>query len=242
MARAGAPLCVAEQVNKSITGGEGACLGAGLTWPATPVHLSGGNSGETDMHAFTAPDRPISIPDARRRAGEDLAIGNDGGGKQECEQHRGDAIREARACHGYAISQTGGAGVTAEQKSAGSWGLAGGSTRSQSGAILGPAGLLRSTRKGVRSLRYGFLGCAKKVIAAAGRTRRAPVERDGPAGAQRSPDMFTDIATARRHAFSLSRSLMVVTFVIAIGQQYGVITAEDADGSVALVAEFDPFS
>ena len=45
--------------------------------------------------------------------------------------------------------------------------------------------------------------------------------------------MFTDIATARRHAFSLSRSLMVVTFVIAIGQQYGVITAEDADGSVA---------
>ncbi|EPR11107.1 MULTISPECIES: hypothetical protein [Sphingomonadaceae] len=54
--------------------------------------------------------------------------------------------------------------------------------------------------------------------------------------------MFTDIATARRHAFSLSRSLMVVTFVIAIGQQYGVITAEDADGSVALVAEYDPFA
>ncbi|MDH2134875.1 hypothetical protein N5J77_27455 [Sphingobium yanoikuyae] len=53
--------------------------------------------------------------------------------------------------------------------------------------------------------------------------------------------MFTDIITARRHAFSLSRSLMVVTFVIAIGQQYGVITAE-ADGSVALVAEYDPFA
>jgi hypothetical protein len=86
------------------------------------------------------------------------------------------------------------------------------------------------------------LGCAKKVIAAAGRTHRAPVERDGPAGAQRNPDMFTDIATARRHAFSLSRSLMVVTFVIAIGQRYGVITAEDADGSVALVAEYDPFA
>lgn len=54
--------------------------------------------------------------------------------------------------------------------------------------------------------------------------------------------MFTDIGTARRHAFSLSRSLMVVTFVIAIGQQYGVITAEDTDGSVALVAEYDPFA
>lgn len=54
--------------------------------------------------------------------------------------------------------------------------------------------------------------------------------------------MFTDIAIARRHAFSLSRSLMMVTFVIAIGQQYGVITAEDADGSVAIVTEFDPFA
>lgn len=54
--------------------------------------------------------------------------------------------------------------------------------------------------------------------------------------------MFTDIATARRHAFSLSRSLMMVTFVIAIGQHYGVITAEDADGSIAIVTEFDPFA
>src|SRR3546814_8964085 len=61
--------------------------------------------------------------------------------------------------------------------------------------------------QGVRSLRYGFLGCAKKMIVAAGRTHRAPVEREGPAGAQRSPDMFTDIANARRHAFSLSPSL-----------------------------------
>ena len=80
------------------------------------------------------------------------------------------------------------------------------------------------------------------MIAATGRTHRAPVERDEPAGAQRSSDMFTDIAIARRHAFSLSRSLMVVTFVIAIGQHYGVITAEDADGSVAIVTEFDPFA
>lgn len=110
MARAGPPLCAAEQINKSVTGGQSACLGAGLTWPATPVHLSGRNSGETDMHTFAAPDRPVSIPDAGRCAGEDLAIGNDGGGKQECEQHRGDASPAARACHGSAISQTGGAG------------------------------------------------------------------------------------------------------------------------------------
>ena len=111
------------------------------------------------------------------------------------------------------------------------------------GAILGPTdGLLRSTRKGSGRFATAFLPSAKKVIAAAGRTRRAPVERDEPAGAQRSSDMFTDIAIARRHAFSLSRSLMVVTFVIAIGQQYGVITAEDADGTVAIVTEFDPFT
>jgi len=53
--------------------------------------------------------------------------------------------------------------------------------------------------------------------------------------------MFTDIATARRHAFSLSRSLMVVTCIIAIGPHYGVITADDMDGHVALLAEYDPF-
>src|SRR3546814_1987290 len=87
----------------SVTCGQSARLGAGLTWPATPVNLAGRNSGETDMHAFTAPDRSISIPDARRCAGENLTIGNDGGGKQECEQHRGDASPAARACHGYAI-------------------------------------------------------------------------------------------------------------------------------------------
>jgi hypothetical protein len=86
------------------------------------------------------------------------------------------------------------------------------------------------------------LACIQKVIAAAGRTRRAPVERDDPAGARRSLDMFTDIAIARRHAFSLSKSLMMATFVIAIGQHYGVITAEDLDGSVAIVTEFDPFA
>ncbi len=49
-------------------------------------------------------------------------------------------------------------------------------------------------------------------------------------------------STARRHAFSLSRSLMVVTFVITIGQQYGVITAEDGDGSITLVARYDLFA
>jgi hypothetical protein len=101
------------------------------------------------MHTFAAPDRPVSIPDARRCAGEDLAIGNDGGGKQECEQHRGDASPAARACHGYAIVGPAGR-VTAGAKVGGIMGvMAGGSTRSQSGAILGPTGgLLRSTRKG----------------------------------------------------------------------------------------------
>ena len=54
--------------------------------------------------------------------------------------------------------------------------------------------------------------------------------------------MFTDIWIARRNALSLSETLMVVTLVIAVGQQFAVITAEDADGDVAIVQEFDPFA
>ena len=45
--------------------------------------------------------------------------------------------------------------------------------------------------------------------------------------------MFTDIWTARRSALSLSKNLMVATMVIAIGTQFGVITADDCDGDVA---------
>jgi hypothetical protein len=53
--------------------------------------------------------------------------------------------------------------------------------------------------------------------------------------------MFSDIKTARRHAFSLAKSLMVVTMVIAIGAQFSVITAEDHDHQLTVIAEFDPF-
>ena len=53
--------------------------------------------------------------------------------------------------------------------------------------------------------------------------------------------MFTDIAVARRSAFSLSKTLMIATLVIAIGQRFAVITADDADGDVVIVQEFDPF-
>jgi hypothetical protein len=58
----------------------------------------------------------------------------------------------------------------------------------------------------------------------------------------RSLDMFTDIWTARNSALSLSRTLMAATMVIAIGTQFAVITADDFDGDVAVINEYDPFS
>ncbi len=54
--------------------------------------------------------------------------------------------------------------------------------------------------------------------------------------------MFTDIWTARRSALSLSENLMVATMVIAIGTQFAVITADDCDGDVSIVNEYDPFA
>lgn len=54
--------------------------------------------------------------------------------------------------------------------------------------------------------------------------------------------MCNDIWIARRNALSLAKSLKVVTMVIAIGTQYGVITAEDHDSSLTVIHEFDPFA
>ena len=44
--------------------------------------------------------------------------------------------------------------------------------------------------------------------------------------------MFTDIKIARLHALGLSRTLMIATMVIGIGNQFAVITADDFDGDV----------
>lgn len=53
--------------------------------------------------------------------------------------------------------------------------------------------------------------------------------------------MFTDIATARKAAFTLARNLMVVTMVIAVGSQFGVITLDDHDSQLLVLHEYDPF-
>lgn len=53
--------------------------------------------------------------------------------------------------------------------------------------------------------------------------------------------MFTDIKIARRHAFNLAQTLMVITMVIATGSHFAVITAEDHDGRVTVLNEYDPF-
>ena len=54
--------------------------------------------------------------------------------------------------------------------------------------------------------------------------------------------MFNDIWIARKSALSLARTLMVATMVIAVGTQYAVITAEDHDGRLTIVNEYDPFA
>ena len=54
--------------------------------------------------------------------------------------------------------------------------------------------------------------------------------------------MFNDIWIARRSALSLSKTLMVATAVIAIGTQFAVIAGDEIDGSVTIVAEYDPFA
>ena len=54
--------------------------------------------------------------------------------------------------------------------------------------------------------------------------------------------MFTDLTLARKNAFSLSTTPMVATFVIAAGTHFMVITAEDHDATLEVIAEFNPFA
>ena len=63
-----------------------------------------------------------------------------------------------------------------------------------------------------------------------------------PTGFQGASKMFNDIRIARKSALSLARNLMAITMVIAVGTQYAVITADDHDNSLTVVAEFDPFA
>ena len=48
--------------------------------------------------------------------------------------------------------------------------------------------------------------------------------------------MFTDIKIARLNALGLSKTLMIATMVIGIGNQFAVITADDFDGYLWPVA------
>ncbi len=53
--------------------------------------------------------------------------------------------------------------------------------------------------------------------------------------------MFTDIKIARLNALGLSKTLMIATMVIAIGNQFAVITADEFDGDVTVINNYDPF-
>ena len=54
--------------------------------------------------------------------------------------------------------------------------------------------------------------------------------------------MFTDIKIARLNALGLSKTLLIATMVIGIGNQFAVITADDFDGDVVVINEYDPFA
>ena len=53
---------------------------------------------------------------------------------------------------------------------------------------------------------------------------------------------MSDLATARHHAFRLSRTLMVPVTLFRCGDELGVLpSAELEEGEVEAIAEFDPF-
>lgn len=66
----------AQQVYQSIPCGLGAGIGAGMARRAGAIHLARCNSRQPDAWSLLAPDRAITIPYVRRRAGEHLASGN----------------------------------------------------------------------------------------------------------------------------------------------------------------------
>lgn len=49
---------------------------AGMTGSACPIHLTGGNSGQSNTGAFGAPDWPVTVPNPDRRTLEDSASWN----------------------------------------------------------------------------------------------------------------------------------------------------------------------
>ncbi|NSY99608.1 hypothetical protein G6M70_16685 [Agrobacterium tumefaciens] len=55
--------------------------------------------------------------------------------------------------------------------------------------------------------------------------------------------MAPDLALAQRHAFALSRTLMVPITLFRSGDQFGVLPSEeiDADDDLDIIHEFDPY-
>jgi len=63
-----------------------------------------------------------------------------------------------------------------------------------------------------------------------------------------NPPAFKEPRHVHRHqdrrlnALGLSKTLMIATMVIGIGSQFAVITADDFDGDVVVINEYDPFA
>lgn len=59
--------------NQAVASRLGARGGAGMTGSACPIHLTSGNSGQSNTRAFGAPDWPVAVPDPARGALEGSA-------------------------------------------------------------------------------------------------------------------------------------------------------------------------
>jgi hypothetical protein len=86
------------------------------------------------------------------------------------------------------------------------------------------------------------LGCARAVIAAVRRTRRAPVERGRSPLPDRSFQM--PLILAQKNAWNLAQTLMKIVVVFQIADRnFGVAEAGDYDGDPSsIVREYDPFA
>ena len=80
---------VAEQSDKMISCRDRIGGGTGMPWTTCSIHLASGDTGETYVRTFRAPDRSIAVPHRGRGAIEGLPRGDDGSGEQEREHHRG---------------------------------------------------------------------------------------------------------------------------------------------------------
>ena len=92
-----------EQTSQMITRCDRVGFRTRMPRTAAAVHFARGHTRQANMRAFSAPDRPIAVPDRDRRTGKGLASRNDRGEQEQAEYHCGSVMRRADPfkCHSY---------------------------------------------------------------------------------------------------------------------------------------------